>query len=183
MQTQLFTRCCLESSGLLFCFYQLFGLSFWRHPFHLLGSKWCNATFLQICFNEEMYLHHWWCEDEYIFSKFSFLGEPFNNCAVIALEQHISSRLAWSYKQRLIDSSKCLGPLARGHLVHRRGWTALAVTQHNIFPVFSAWAGKTLAGKTQTLALAPNPPPVSLLPSSSHLLSASPAQLQSQRWS
>ncbi len=31
-------------------FYQLFGLSFWRHPFTAedpLVSKWCNATFLQ----------------------------------------------------------------------------------------------------------------------------------------
>ncbi len=37
--------------GLLRCFYQLFGLSFWRHPFtaeHPLMNKWCNATFLQI---------------------------------------------------------------------------------------------------------------------------------------
>ncbi len=42
--------------GLLWCFYQLFGLSFWRHPFTAddpLVSKWCNATFLQICSNEE----------------------------------------------------------------------------------------------------------------------------------
>ncbi len=41
--------------GLLWCFYQLFGLSFWRHPFTAedpLVSKWWNATFLQIslCF-------------------------------------------------------------------------------------------------------------------------------------
>ncbi len=39
------------SSGTLWCFYQLFGRSFWRHPFtaeHPLVSKWCNATFLQI---------------------------------------------------------------------------------------------------------------------------------------
>ncbi len=106
-------------------------------------------------------IYHGWCEDEYIFSKFSFLGELFNNLVVIAFKQHISSKLAWSYKQRLIDSSKCLGPLARRHLAHRRGWTAVTVTQNNIFPVFSAWAGKTLAGKTQTLALAPNPPSVS----------------------
>ncbi len=42
--------------GLLWCFYQLFGLSFWRHPFTAedpLVSKWCNATFLQICSVEE----------------------------------------------------------------------------------------------------------------------------------
>ncbi len=38
--------------GLLWCFYQLFGLSFWRHPFTAedpLLSRWWNATFLQIC--------------------------------------------------------------------------------------------------------------------------------------
>ncbi len=42
--------------GLLGCFYYLFGLSFWRHPFTAedpLVSKWCNATFLQICSHEE----------------------------------------------------------------------------------------------------------------------------------
>ncbi len=42
--------------GLLWCFYQLFGLSFWRHPFtaeHPLLSKWWHAAFLQICSDEE----------------------------------------------------------------------------------------------------------------------------------
>ncbi len=42
--------------GLLWCFHQLFGLSFWRHPFTAedpLVNKWCYATFLQICSNEE----------------------------------------------------------------------------------------------------------------------------------
>ncbi len=46
----------LETCGLLWCFYQLFGLSFWRHPFiseDPLVSKWCNATFLKICSDEE----------------------------------------------------------------------------------------------------------------------------------
>ncbi len=40
----------------LWCFYQLFGLSFWRHPFTTedpFVSKWCNAKFLQICSDEE----------------------------------------------------------------------------------------------------------------------------------
>ncbi len=40
----------LEWCG-LWCFYQLFGLSFWRHPFteeDPLVSKWYNAKFLQI---------------------------------------------------------------------------------------------------------------------------------------
>ncbi len=41
----------LEWCGLLWCFYQLFGLSFWRHPFtaeHPLMRHWCRDTFLQI---------------------------------------------------------------------------------------------------------------------------------------
>ncbi len=40
----------LEWCGLLWCFYQLFGLSFWRHPFtaeHPLLRHWCRDTFLQ----------------------------------------------------------------------------------------------------------------------------------------
>ncbi len=43
-------------TGLLWCFYQLLGLSFWRHPFTAedsLVSKWYNAKFLQICSDEE----------------------------------------------------------------------------------------------------------------------------------
>ncbi len=42
---------------LLWCFYQLFGLSFWRHPFtaeHPLLSKRCNATFLQIWWRNKL---------------------------------------------------------------------------------------------------------------------------------
>ncbi len=42
----------LEGCGLLWCFYQLFGLPFGRHPFTAedqLVSKWYNAEFLQIC--------------------------------------------------------------------------------------------------------------------------------------
>jgi len=40
-------------------FYQLFGLSFWRHPFtaeQALVSKWCNATFLQIWWKNKLIL-------------------------------------------------------------------------------------------------------------------------------
>ncbi len=43
--------------GLLWCFYQLFGLSFWRHPFTAedpLVSKWCNSTFLQIWWRNKL---------------------------------------------------------------------------------------------------------------------------------
>ncbi len=43
-------------SVFLWCFYQLFGLSFWRHPLTVedpLVSKWCDAKFLQMCSDEE----------------------------------------------------------------------------------------------------------------------------------
>ncbi len=43
--------------GLLWCFYQLFGLSFWRHPFTAedpLVSKWWNARFLQIWWRNKL---------------------------------------------------------------------------------------------------------------------------------
>ncbi len=46
--------------GLLWCFYQLFELSFWRHPFtpeDPLVSKWCNDTFLQMYLDEEQKTH------------------------------------------------------------------------------------------------------------------------------
>ncbi len=46
----------LEWCGLLWCFYQLFGLLFWRHPFTAddpLLSKWWSDEFLQIDSHEE----------------------------------------------------------------------------------------------------------------------------------
>ncbi len=48
----------VEWRGLLWCFCQQFGLSFWRHPFtteDLLVSK-CNVKFPQICCDEETIL-------------------------------------------------------------------------------------------------------------------------------
>ncbi len=38
--------------GLLWCFYQLFGFSFWQHPFTAedpFVSKWCNNKFRKYC--------------------------------------------------------------------------------------------------------------------------------------
>ncbi len=51
------------SSGLYWYFYQLFGLSFWRHPFTAedpLVSKWYNAIFFQICSDEETNSSTFW---------------------------------------------------------------------------------------------------------------------------
>ncbi len=61
--------------------FQLFGLSFWRHPFTAedqFVSKWCNDKFLKIRSDEEtIHLYFGWPEGEDIFSKFRFLGELF----------------------------------------------------------------------------------------------------------
>ncbi len=52
--------------GLLWCFHQLFGLSFWRHSFtaeDLLMSKWC---YIYINLKKQTHLHLRWPEGEYI---------------------------------------------------------------------------------------------------------------------
>ncbi len=55
----IFTLCC----RLLWCFYEQFGLSFWRHPFvaeDALVRKWCNAKSLpmekQTCLHLEWHI-------------------------------------------------------------------------------------------------------------------------------
>ncbi len=75
------TGCISLTCGLLWCFYQLFGLSFWRHPFTAedpLVSKWWNATFLQIWWrrkkNSSTSWKAWGWEN---FWQFAFLGELF----------------------------------------------------------------------------------------------------------
>ncbi len=52
----------------LLCFYQLFGLSFWWHPFteHPLVSKWCNTRFLQIRYDEKTNLSTSWMAWEWV---------------------------------------------------------------------------------------------------------------------
>ncbi len=77
---------CVEYNGVeLWCFYQLFGLSFWWHPFtaeHPLWSKWCNATFLQI----------WW--------KYKLIildGLRVRKCSVY-LSKSLPSRNNWDIK-------------------------------------------------------------------------------------
>ncbi len=65
--------------GLLWCFYQLFGLSFWRHPFTAedpLVSMWCKATFLQICSDEEINSSTSWMAWRWVHFR-KFLGELF----------------------------------------------------------------------------------------------------------
>ncbi len=68
---------------ILWCFNQLFELSFWRHPFTAgdpLVSKWCNAEFLQICSNEEKWIYILdGIEVEYNFSILIFLFIIFFN--------------------------------------------------------------------------------------------------------
>ncbi len=77
--------CC----GLLWYFYQLFGLSFWRHPFTAedpLVIKWCNAVFLQIWWRNKLlfdglrvskFTTNFHCWVNYSFIFYFFLIVPF----------------------------------------------------------------------------------------------------------
>ncbi len=75
--------------GLLLCFYQLFGLSFWRHPFTAedpLMSKWCNATLLNLHWWRKTHLHFERPECKYISSTKA------NNLLVQSNKLHRASR-------------------------------------------------------------------------------------------
>ncbi len=67
----------------MYFFYQLFGLSFWRHPFtakDLLVSKLCYLMLnlsKYVSMEKQTRLHLSWPEVEYIYSSVSFLGELF----------------------------------------------------------------------------------------------------------
>ncbi len=77
---------------LLWCFYQLFGLSFWRHPFTAqepLVSKWCNAIFLQICSDEETNSSTSWMAWGLVqFKQILFLGELFLKYVMLMVDRH-----------------------------------------------------------------------------------------------
>ncbi len=65
---------------LLWLFYQLFELLFWRHPFtadDALLNKWCNATFLQIGLLKKQIIYILGGLRMRTFSSFSFLDELF----------------------------------------------------------------------------------------------------------
>jgi len=87
--TQLFTSLDVNwGTGVVWIivmFYQLFGLSFWRHPFTVedpLVSKWYNAKFLQICSDQDTNSSTiGWPEGTDILSKCLFLGNYFFNRA------------------------------------------------------------------------------------------------------
>ncbi len=82
LKTQLFalqdvnwwTRVTLISCGLMWCFYQQFGFSFWRHPFTAEDHWWeSNDPFLQICSNEETNSFKSWVAWRWV----NFLGKLF----------------------------------------------------------------------------------------------------------
>ncbi len=71
---------------LLWCFYQLLGLSSWRHPFTAedpLLSKWYNAKFLPICEDEETNsstfngLRVYKCSEHFV--NYSLILQPHSN--------------------------------------------------------------------------------------------------------
>ncbi len=81
---------------LLWCFYQLFGLSFWRHPF---TASDVTTHFSKYSPMKQIHLYLGWPEGEYIFSKSSFLGELFlrNSYTDITLNKHIPLKAVYFY--------------------------------------------------------------------------------------
>ncbi len=67
----------LEWCGLLWCFYQLVGLSFWRHPFTAENpsvSKWCNVIHFTKSDAETNSSTSWKPGDDYISVNVLFWG-------------------------------------------------------------------------------------------------------------
>ncbi len=65
---------------ILSCFYEPFGLSFWRHPFTAKEPlrKYCYAKFLQICSDEETNSSTFWMAWGWVhFQQIFILGELF----------------------------------------------------------------------------------------------------------
>ncbi len=66
----------LECCGLLWCFYQQFELSFWRHPFTAedpLVSKWCNAKLFSFSLRKATMTWKWfkWFQSFWVIYSFS----------------------------------------------------------------------------------------------------------------
>ncbi len=61
----------LEWCRLLWCFHQLFGLSFWRHPFTSIGERVMQCYISPNPIKKQTHLHLGWPENEYVFSEFS----------------------------------------------------------------------------------------------------------------
>ncbi len=106
-----FTRCCLMNwSGLLWCFYyQLFGLSFWRHPFtaeHPLLSKWCNATF-QICSDEGVSVRRKEVSRSHLFTKIKTSEHLQRSCLCF-----LKVNGAFKYENPSSMKAQCMGTLA-----------------------------------------------------------------------
>ncbi len=78
-QDNLWTGVVWITCRLLWCFYQLFGFSFWRHPFTVL-HWWASDVMLNISkfvlLKKQKYFHKFYVNEEF-FSRFSFLCEPF----------------------------------------------------------------------------------------------------------
>ncbi len=99
--------------GLLWCFYQLFGLSFWRHPFtaeHPLLSEWCNATFLQI----------WW-RNKLIYISDGLRMSTFQQILIcgwtIPVTQTVYEKSCYNKKEALFLSLDAIHPMSQSWML------------------------------------------------------------------
>ncbi len=95
-------------------FYQLFGLSFWRHPFTAddpFLSKWCNATFLQIWWRNKLIVWGW-----VHFQQMFRWTTPLANVVVAILFYRLKSVIS-KYKWDCTNSYKLATDLPRCKIV------------------------------------------------------------------
>ncbi len=88
--------------GLLWCFYHLFGLSFWRHPLTWWSSNVMLHFSKSVLMNKQTRVHLGWPEGEYTFNKlkfwvnYSFKNERFLREAKLVLLLHCYKSPSWN---------------------------------------------------------------------------------------
>ncbi len=128
----------MDWSGLLWCFYQMFGLSIWRHPFtaeHPLLSKWCKTTFLQICSHEETNSSKSWMTRGWVYFSAHFLFRVkyyFNKWQEVDQKTQ-SSRLILEL-DHVTQTHTQLKQIQRWHDYQRNKWTRTAKNSSQISP-------------------------------------------------
>ncbi len=133
----------LDWCELLWCFYQLFGLSFWRHPFTAedpLVSKWSNATFSKS--DEEtnsfsildILRASTFLENYHFYLKYLFIQRYNTNSIKMPSSYSISSHEAQSVVQLEV---KVTVQVSRGHST-QAGWE----TQRQLSLSMITWGGE-----------------------------------------
>ncbi len=97
----------LKWCGLLWCFYQLFGLSFWRHPFtaeHPLLRQWDTDEVLQIWWRKKLiYISDGLRESKYLANVHFWVNYSFKYTSEVNHSWNSISEGTWVQKQLILS--------------------------------------------------------------------------------